>query len=163
MMAVFPNEQITELRSEMKIGDLIKETTVFFLEEQYKEDVLDVLVQKAFDCGFVSDVAAFKAAIDAREAICTTAMGDEIAFPHAKSEAVSEFFVLTARLRCGVEWDAPDQRPVRIVMLIGGTQNDQPTYLGLLGKILMSVKSVDRKERIFSAMRPAEIASILTR
>ncbi|MEI6438433.1 MAG: hypothetical protein WCO69_06775, partial [Candidatus Omnitrophota bacterium] len=58
--------------------------------------------------------------------------------------------------------DADALQPVRIVMLIGGTPNDQPTYLGLLGKILMSVKSVERKDRVFSAMTPAEIAGILT-
>ena len=110
----------------------------------------------------VTDVPVFKSAIDAREALCATAIGDEIAIPHAKIPGIPAFFVMTAVMRNGVEWDAPDQKPVRIVFLIGGPDNDQKAYLGLLGKILKTVKNADRKECLFRSGSTAEIASILT-
>lgn len=146
----------------MKLRDLIKGTTVLLLEERRKGDVLEILVDKAVELGFVTDVPVFRSAIDAREALCATAIGDEIAIPHAKIPGIPAFFVITAVMRNGVEWDAPDQNPVRIVFLIGGPDNDQKAYLGLLGMILKAVKNVDRKESLFRSRSTTEIASILT-
>ncbi len=162
MMAVSQNEHKVENCCEIKIGNLIKETTVLLLEERQKSDVLEILVDKAVELGLVTDVPVFKSAIDAREALCATAIGDEIAIPHAKIPGIPAFFVMTAVMRNGVEWDAPDQKPVRIVFLIGGPDNDQKAYLGLLGKILKTVKNADRKECLFRSGSTAEIASILT-
>lgn len=163
MMAVSLNEQKTTHDREMNIRDFINENTIIILKEQHKGDILDALVIKAAGLGLVTDVPLFRAAIDAREAVCSTAVGDEIAIPHAKIPGIDAFFVMTAMVYPGVDWDAPDQKPVRIVFLIGGPDNDQKAYLGLLGKILKAVKNIDKKEWLFRSTRAAEVADILTR
>ncbi len=161
-MAVYPKEQRTESNL-VKIQDLINEKTVFLLDKRYRSDVLDALVAKAAELGLVMDVPLLKSAIDAREALCSTAIGDEIAIPHAKIPTISSFFVMTAVVKTPVEWDAPDQKAVRIVFLIGGPDDDQAAYLGLLAQIMRKVKDSDRRANILSTTSAAEIARILTR
>lgn len=162
MMAVCPNEQKTESNGLMKIEELINERTVFFLDQHHKTDVLDVLTHNAAELGLAPDLSALRAAIDARETLSSTAIGDEIAIPHAKLPGLERFFVMTAVLNPAVEWDAPDQKPVKLVFLIAGPQDDPSGYLKLLCRILRSVKSVDKKELILAAKNCSEIAAILT-
>ncbi len=163
MMAASLNEQKIENNREMKVVEYISEKTIVLLKERHKSEVLDALVAMAAGLGLVADVPLFRSAIDTREAFCSTAIGDEIAIPHAKIPGIDSFFVITAVMLGAVEWDAPDQKPVRIIFLIGGPDNDQKTYLGLLGKILRVVKSADKKELLFKSTSPAEVADILAR
>ncbi|MEI8012584.1 MAG: PTS sugar transporter subunit IIA, partial [Candidatus Omnitrophota bacterium] len=120
MMAASLNEQKIENNREMKVVEYISEKTIVLLKERHKSEVLDALVAMAAGLGLVADVPLFRSAIDTREAFCSTAIGDEIAIPHAKIPGIDSFFVITAVMLGAVEWDAPDQKPVRIIFLIGG-------------------------------------------
>lgn len=55
-----------------------------------KEQAIDKLVSLMDATGKISDVAAYKAAVKKREEEGTTAMGEGVAIPHAKTSAVKE-------------------------------------------------------------------------
>lgn len=144
----------------MKTCDLINEETIFFLKERHKNDILNVLVSKAVEQGHIADRTAFKEALDAREAAKSTGIGGGVAIPHAKIAGIKNFFIMTAILDSPVEWASLDPKPVRLVFLIGGPNNDQPVYLHLLGKILGVVKSPEKKAFILGTRNPVDIAGI---
>lgn len=62
------------------------------------------MVAKLYEVGRISDIAVYKEGILAREAQTSTGLGDGIAMPHAKNQAVNEATVLFAKSknRCGL-------------------------------------------------------------
>ena len=74
----------------MRITDLLKKQGISLgASPQSKREAIDLLVDLHAKCGNLNDVAAYKEGILAREGMGTTAIGMEVAIPHAKSEARS--------------------------------------------------------------------------
>ena len=72
----------------MKLSDLfIKEAMDLSLKTTTKSETLAHLAGNFASLGKVSDVDAYVAALEAREAQSTTGVGDEIAIPHAQHES----------------------------------------------------------------------------
>lgn len=147
----------------MDIKNLIDKKSVVFSDNNHKNEVLDILISKAVELGFITDRPLFESAITSREALSSTAIGDEIAIPHAKIPSIDSFFVIAALIRSGVDWDALDQKPVKIVFLIGGPNNENAAYLSLLGSILKEVKTDEKKELFLASKNAEDIVHIFTK
>ena len=76
------------------------------------------LVGIAARTGRVNDPAAVVASALAREAFVSTGLGDGIAIPHAKTDAVSEPVVVYARSRAGIDWSSRDGKAATELFLI---------------------------------------------
>jgi mannitol/fructose-specific phosphotransferase system IIA component (Ntr-type) len=145
----------------VSLADYIKEDTVFFLKKDHKQTLLSLLVEKAADMNFVSDERLFKVSIEKREAFKSTGIGEGVAIPHAKLKEIESYFILTAIISEPVEWDALDQKPVSIVFLIGGPEDDQNTYLQILSKLMIVVKNSETRAKLISAQSAAHVIAIL--
>jgi nitrogen PTS system EIIA component len=144
----------------MDLSDYINERTVFFSTEKHKHRILDELIEKAFALGYVQCAHTFKTAIQRREAERSTGIGGGVAIPHARSADIEKYFILTAVLKCPLEWDAIDHNPVSLVFLIGGPANDQMTYLKLLSSIMSVVKDPSNLNVIINTRKPAELLEV---
>ncbi|NOY76106.1 MAG: PTS sugar transporter subunit IIA [Kiritimatiellaeota bacterium] len=111
----------------------------------------------------VGDLDEFRSAIFAREAIVSTGLGAGTAFPHVKIPSVPEFFVTLGVFPNGVEWDSLDGGPVRIVFLIGGPEEKQQRYLGILSKLSLVAKNPATRERLVAASSPEALIEIFKR
>ena len=99
----------------MRITDLLKPGSIALgASPATKEEVLDLLVSLQEKGGNLSDPAGYKAAILAREAQGTTAIGEGIAVPHAKSDSVKMPGLAAVTVPDGVSYDAPDGQPVKL-------------------------------------------------
>ena len=88
----------------MKIQDLLnKKVMLLDLQATTKEAAIDEMINSLVDNGVVTDFDVFKAGIMAREAQTSTGLGDGIAMPHSKNEAVKEATVLFAKSNKGVD------------------------------------------------------------
>ena len=92
-------ERITELKSRTKDGAIME------------------VVALAAKSPAVEDAEKLQEAIFEREGIMTTGIGLEIAIPHAKIPSVKEFVVAVGTAKDGLDFDAYDGQPVRIVVL----------------------------------------------
>lgn len=73
----------------MRITDLLKKSGIALgVKVADKSEAIDKLVSLHEKCGNLKDVKAYKEGILNREELGTTAVGMEVAIPHAKSEAV---------------------------------------------------------------------------
>lgn len=73
----------------MRIIDLLSPQGIDLnVKVSTKEQAIDKLVSLMDATGKISDVAAYKAAVKKREEEGTTAMGEGVAIPHAKTDAV---------------------------------------------------------------------------
>jgi PTS system fructose-specific IIC component len=98
----------------------------------------------------------------AREATVSTGLGDGIAIPHAKTDAVSEPVVVYARSREGIDWSSRDGKPATELFLIAvPEQAAGDAHLTILGAL--SRKLVNPQFRAeLSAAGPDRAYELLT-
>jgi PTS system nitrogen regulatory IIA component len=146
----------------MNIIDYLAKERVLILEEGDKETVISRMASAAKESGMIRDAGEFLNAINRRESIVSTGLGLEVAVPHAKLPSLEAFFIVVAILRKGVEWDAIDQKPVRIVFMIGGPDGNQADYLKILAKVVLLVKNPQRRQKLLQASSPEEVLSLFS-
>ncbi|MBQ7128402.1 MAG: PTS sugar transporter subunit IIA, partial [Clostridia bacterium] len=120
----------------MRITDLLKKQGISLgLSPKTKEDAIDILVSLHEKCGNLSDVSAFKNGILKREEMGTTAIGMEVAIPHAKSEAVKHPALTALTVPNGVDYAAPDGNDCKLIFMIAAT-TDGDVHLEVLARLM---------------------------
>jgi len=135
----------------MNLSDYLSKDCVLFIDTGEKSGVLERLIEAARDAGKVGNMYRFAEAVGARELIMSTGIGLGVAVPHAKLQEIADFFIVLGIVRNGIEWDAIDEQPVRLVFLIGGPEGDQNGYLTILSGIVHFVKNSGRRQRLLEA------------
>lgn len=101
-----------------------------------RDGAIAELVGIAARTGKVNDPATVVASALAREATVSTGLGDGIAIPHAKTDAVSEPVVVYARSREGIDWSSRDGKPALELFLIAvPEQAAGDAHLSILGAL----------------------------
>ena len=85
-----------------------------------KQDVLNKMVDLMAKSGKIRDVETYRKGVFAREEEGTTGIGEGIAIPHCKSDAVKAPGLAAMVVKDGVEFDALDGAPVNLLFLIAG-------------------------------------------
>ena len=129
----------------MNIVDYISPERILILKGTNKESVLKEMIQISGSCLY--DEKQFSQAIFKREALLSTGVGFETAFPHSKTNSVIDFFVTIGISQRGIDWQSVDERPVKLVFLIGGPLQDQNRYLKILAA-LSKIANKDEKRQI---------------
>lgn len=111
--------------------------------------------------GICTDVDKLIAALKEREDIMTTGIGFEIAVPHAKVKEVQKIAFAVGISRQGIDFDAIDKKPARLMILVAAGEMQHMEYLRLLSRIMTLLKKEDAKEQIISAASTDEIIDII--
>lgn len=99
----------------------------------------------------------------AREAIASTAMGDGLAVPHGRTDAVSELR-MAAGLAEGVDdYEAPDAVPVRVCVLLLTPTNEGGAHLKVLGRLARLMRNEPLRTDLFAAIDAPAFSSVLAR
>ena len=136
----------------MTIRDLLrKESIQLNGTATGKNDLLDQMVALMAKGGNIADLETYKKGVYEREAEGTTGIGEGIAIPHCKSDAVSEPGLAAMVLPQGVDFDSLDGQPVNLVFLIAAPNTKDNVHLDVLSKL--SVLLMD--ENFTTALRQA--------
>jgi len=146
----------------MNVYDYLDRACIIFPASRDKRTLLKELIESACLAGKVCDIKKFETAILERESIMSTGIGLGVAVPHEKCAEIDDFFIAVAVLKEPVDWDAIDEKPVRIVFLIGSPEGRQTDYLKLLSKIVLLVKNQSRREKIIASTTPEEVMAAFT-
>jgi len=126
-----------------------------------KEDAIKGLITKAQEAGLVSDYDAFYAAVQHREGLANTYMGDGFAIPHGKSDAVSEPFMGMAQLRSPIPWNN-DEEQTELVFIIGvPTENTGNIHLKMIGALCRRLVDEELVQSLKRTGQTVEELSIL--
>lgn len=117
-----------------------------------KSQALDQMVELMAAGGRLSDVEAYRRQVYAREEESTTGIGEGIAIPHGKCDAVKSAGLAAMVVRNGVDFDALDGEPVSLIFLIAAPNTKDNVHLDVLSKL--SVLMMD--ESFADALRHAE-------
>ncbi|WP_307739397.1 fructose-specific PTS transporter subunit EIIC [uncultured Parolsenella sp.] len=146
----------------MRVNDLLKpEAIKIGGAASSKSDAIDKLVELMCKEGNVADVEGYKAAVRAREAVGTTALGEGIAIPHAKTAAISAPGLAAMTLPEGVDYDAPDGQPTTLMFLIAAPDTKADVHLEVLARLSMLLMDEGFRADLRTAKTPEEFRSVI--
>ncbi|ANZ34414.1 PTS fructose transporter subunit IIABC [Staphylococcus carnosus] len=160
------NNQVAESRTEnneQKDDDSVfhKDLIELRQESMQRDNAIDQLLEKLKDAGYIESLDKVKEAVLQREAESTTAIGMNVAIPHAKSDAVKQPAVAVLQDKQGIEWESLDGTSPKIVFLIVVPNNSNDTHLKLLQRLSRALMDDETRENLINATTKDEIYNIL--
>ena len=145
----------------MKIQDVLNKNVMLFdLQATDKEGVINEMVQSLVDNGVVKDFEAFKAGIMNREAQTSTGLGEGIAMPHSKNEAVKEATVLFAKSNKGVDYASLDGQPTDLFFMIAAPEGANDTHLAALAELSKYLMKPGFADKLRQASTPDQVIAV---
>ncbi|MFF7074583.1 fructose-specific PTS transporter subunit EIIC [Streptomyces pseudovenezuelae] len=148
---------------EVLSGYLTEQTVKVVLGARDKESAVREMAELLARTGKVTDVDELVATALRREAQGTTGLGEEIAIPHAKTDAVTAPVVGFARSAEGVEWGSLDGTKARLVFMISVPEaaagDEHLRILALLSRKLMDPGF---RERLVAAPDERAVLDVLS-
>ena len=142
----------------MKIQDVLNKNVMLFdLQATDKEGVINEMIQSLVDNGVVTDFETFKAGIMNREAQTSTGLGDGIAMPHSKNEAVKEATVLFAKSNKGVDYASLDGQPTDLFFMIAAPEGANDTHLAALAELSKYLMKPGFADKLRQASTPDQV------
>ncbi|MDM5359213.1 PTS fructose transporter subunit IIABC [Peribacillus sp. ACCC06369] len=146
----------------MKITDLLKlDTIIINLESVTKQAVIDELSGKLAEADRLNDVEGFKAAILKREEQSTTGIGEGIAIPHAKTNAVKIPAICFGKSVNGVDYESLDGQPSHLFFMIAASEGANADHLETLSRLSSLLMDDKFRARLISASSGEEVLDII--
>lgn len=136
----------------MRITDLLKKESIELNGVvANKQEAIEKMVELMAKGGNITDVEKYKAGVFQREEEGTTGIGEGIAIPHAKTDAVKEPGLASMIVRDGVDYDALDDEPVHMIFLIAAPNTKDNIHLDVLGRLSMLLMDEKFREDLMQA------------
>ncbi|MBO7674544.1 MAG: PTS sugar transporter subunit IIA [Atopobiaceae bacterium] len=146
----------------MKITDLLKvEGIKVGARASSQMDAIDQLVALQDASGNINDKAKYKEGILAREAEFSTAVGDGIAIPHAKTAAVKKPGLAAMTVPAGVDWNAPDGEKADLMFMIAAPEGEANTHLEMLANLSAMLMHEEFANALRAAKTPQEFLKVI--
>lgn len=126
-----------------------------------KKDALDQMVDLMAASGKINDVETYRKGVYAREEESTTGIGDGIAIPHCKSDAVSRPGLAAMVVPDGVEFDSLDGQPANLFFLIAAPNTEDNVHLDVLSKLSMLLMDENFTNQLKNAKTVEEFLSVI--
>jgi len=146
----------------MKIVDLLRRDSICLNgKASGKMDVIDQMASLMEKGGHLSDVKAYKQAVLKREEEGTTGIGEGVAIPHAKTNAVLNPGLAAMTFSEGVEFESLDDQPVRLVFMIGAPDTKDNVHLEVLSRLSMLLMDQRFREHLLHAKSPDAFLKVI--
>lgn len=145
----------------MRIVDLLnKDSILLGGKPKSKAEAIDTLVELQVKGGKIADKEAYRKGILAREEQGSTAVGEGIAIPHAKSEAVKGPSLAAMTVPEGVDYEALDDEPSNLLFMIAAP-NDGDVHLEVLSRLMTILMDEDFRAKLLGAKDKDEFIKII--
>lgn len=126
-----------------------------------KQDLLDQMVDLMAKSGKINDVETYRKGVYAREEEGTTGIGEGIAIPHCKSDAVSRPGLAAMVIPEGVDFDSLDGAPVNLIFLIAAPNTKDNVHLDVLSKLSVLLMDENFTNGLKNAKTVDEFLSVI--
>jgi nitrogen PTS system EIIA component len=146
----------------MKIVDFIREDLILpELSATAKPDVLVELASHlASHHNGVSRDELLRVLVE-REKLASTAIGEGVAIPHGKLDAVGKLVACVGRAREGVDFDSMDGRPTHLFFVLVAPENSTGVHLKALARISRLFKDPEFRTRLMAAEGAKEMFEVI--
>ena len=146
----------------MQISSLLKpEQIKMELTQQKRCNAINEVAQLLQSNPNVTNFAGFYEELLARERIESTCLGNEIAFPHARTDSLKGMVLAIGRSTQGV-WFENSSETVKLIFVIGTPKRMVTDYLGVVGGLARLLKDSATREKLISAPTVEEFIATLT-
>ena len=146
----------------MIVSDYLKEKfCVLDLKSQNRDDVIKEIAQKLVGGSKILDEEKFIADVLERENLGSTGIGNNVAIPHARTNAVKGFVIGFGRSVSGVEFKALDARKVNLVFLMGADPEELNLYLRILAELSKLLMNASFRQTLISASTELEVIEVI--
>lgn len=146
----------------MRIVDLLNKDSILLNgAPKSKTEAIDMLVDLQMKSGNISDREIYKQGILAREEKGSTAVGEGIAIPHAKSSAVKAPSLAAMTVPGGVDYEALDDEPSDVLFMIAAPDTEADVHLEVLSRLMTLLMDEDFRAKLLSAKDTDEFLSVI--
>ncbi len=148
----------------MRITELLDKRSISLTgAPKSKSEALDQAVELMVKSGKINDREAYRKQVYAREEESTTGIGEGIAIPHGKCDAVSRPGLAAMVVKDGVDFDSLDGEPVTLIFLIAAPNTEDNVHLDVLSKLSVLMMDEDFSDSLRSAGSVEEFLEIIDR
>ena len=148
----------------MRITDLLDRRSVSLTAApKTKSEALDMAVDLMVKSEKISDREAYRKQVYLREEESTTGIGEGIAIPHGKCDAVKKPGLAAMVIKNGVEFEALDDEPVTLLFLIAAPNTEDNIHLDVLSKLSVMLMDEEFTESLRNASSVDEFMDIIDR
>ena len=146
----------------MRITDLLDKRSILLdASPKSKPETLDTAVELMAKSGKIKDIEAYRKQVYAREEESTTGIGEGIAIPHGKCDAVIKPGLAAMVIKDGVDFDSLDGEPVRLLFLIAAPDTKENVHLDVLSKLSVVMMDEDFSAALCNARSIDEFLEII--
>ena len=139
---------------------LSNEAIILEMKAATKESALRELAGVAATvCGRFTEETLYNVLLE-REAVGSTGVGNGVAIPHGKLAGLDDILVCFGRSRDGIDFDAIDNRPVLLFVLLLSPAAKAAEYLRALARISRMLKHNGNRERLLDSTSREEIQAL---
>jgi PTS system nitrogen regulatory IIA component len=154
------SERYKEIGVTINLNAAIDSSRIIDLKSEDKEGALREMVDVIASSPLVTDKAEFLRAIMEREKIISTGVGIGVALPHVKIASVKDFVIAIGRSSKGIDFQALDEKPVHIVVMIGASDTQAGEFLKVLARFVLKLKDKEFRRAVMLAKSNDEIKQI---
>ncbi len=126
-----------------------------------RDEAIDQLIENLNEQGYITDQSQLKSDVLKREMESTTAIGMNVAIPHAKSDAVKTPIVAVMNNKQGVKWESLDGTLPQLIFLITVPSDSSDTHLKLLQRLSRTLMDDETRQNLINATNSKQIYNIL--
>ena len=146
----------------MRITDLLDKNSVMLgAAPSDKKQALEQAVALMAESGKLADEEAYKKQVFAREEESTTGIGEGIAIPHGKCDAVIKPGLAAMVIPNGVDFESLDDEPVTLLFLIAAPNTKDNVHLDVLSKLSVMLMDEDFTAKLRAAKSVDEFMKII--
>ena len=148
----------------MKITDLLSEKAInLHGKANSKEEAIIQLVDLMVENENINDKEAYKQAVLKREEEGTTGIGEGIAIPHGKTDAVEKPGLAAMIIPDGVDFKSLDGSPARLLFLIAAPNTKDNVHLDVLSRLSTLLMDTEFRQALYDAKTPKEFLKCIDR
>ena len=141
----------------MKITDLLNKDAIKLNGiANSKQDTINKLVDLMAKNGNLTDKEKYKEVVLKREEEGSTGIGEGIAIPHGKTDAVSKPGLSAMVINDGVEFDSLDGQPAKLLFLIAAPNTKDNVHLDVLSRLSTLLMDTEFRKSLMEAKTPEE-------
>lgn len=146
----------------MRITDLLdKKSILLDATPKTKKEALDQIVELMEKSGKIRDLEAYRKQVYLREEESTTGIGEGIAIPHGKCDAVERPGLAAMVIQDGVDFQALDDEPVTLIFLIAAPNTEDNVHLDVLSKLSVLMMDEEFSKSLREAKTVEEFMAII--
>lgn len=147
---------------DLRISDFLKpEAIMMEISANNKLEAIRALVDFMAERKIADNREELYRALAKRENLESTGIGDGIAIPHARTDAVKDLILVFARAPGGIDFSAIDGKPSQIIFLIASPENKKSEYIIMLAKLSRMLRKAAVREKLRNAGDPREIIAVI--